>query len=162
MRAVVRVAVVFAATCACTWALWQWAYVPHWCNARVTSLRDRTAGASELRTTYEREQRADQNLEALHELRDCCRTEVRVPFLIGANERIAGRHDRALAAFREALAVDQRPEIHYAISGELILLGRTDEAVESYVTAERFGAHSRGEVTSEEVLRRAEERLRAR
>jgi tetratricopeptide (TPR) repeat protein len=80
--------------------------------------------------------------------------------LIGANEEVLDRYEDAARSYRSAMLIEQRPEIHTALADALIQLGRTDEAVEHYAVAARFNPAMLDFAPSEEVRRRAAERLR--
>ena len=157
---IARVAAVTAAALLCAWGLVHLAYVPHRCNAEITRLTARTDAAGKPASDYERLLRVRRNLQDLEPLRETCPTEVRVPMLMGANHEIAGRPEDALRSYREALAIEQRPEIYVAIAVQQIQTGRVDEAIDNYVTAARFDPNLVPEIHSRELRRRVAERLR--
>lgn len=158
---IARIAAVTVAALLAAWALLRFAYEPYRCNVQISKLTARTDGVAQTASDYERLLRARANLRDLEPLRTMCPTEVRVPMLIGANEELVGRPDDALRRYREALEIEQRPEIHVAIAQMQIELGRVDEAIDSYVRAARFAPHGLQDIRSEEVRRRVTERLRA-
>jgi tetratricopeptide (TPR) repeat protein len=161
MRVIARTAAVLATATFCGWALLLWAYTPHACNVAITKLTQRTTLVVGPSRIYERETRARQNIEALRVLGERCRTDVHLPMLIAANQEALSRYEDAVRSYRAALLIDRRPEIHKALADALIQLGRTDEAVEHYVIAARFNPETLENGSSEEVVRRARERLRA-
>lgn len=159
MRGVARIAILALAAAASAWALWQWSVRPVRCAAELTAIQGGTNAIDKMRTYSQREQRANDNLERLAPLRAQCPAEVRVPFLIGVNESYAGRREKAIAAFEEALAIDRRPEIYAALGSELLANGRIDEATDAYVEAARFGYRLERTDIAAEMLRRVRERL---
>ena len=159
---IARVAAIAVAAVLCVWALVQWVYVPERCSIAVTELSRRTHGALETGHEYERIVRARRNLADFGWMREQCASDVRVPMLTAANERLLGRLEEALRSYDAALAADRRPEIYAARGETLLLLGRMDEAAESYIAAARFAPDLMGVVPSEEIQRRVEEHLRAR
>jgi tetratricopeptide (TPR) repeat protein len=162
MRIAARIAVLALAAAGSAWALWHWCWLPHRCNAELTSIQASTNAIDSLRGLYAREQRANGNLARLAALRATCATDVRVPFLTGVNESLAGRHERAVAALEEALTLDPRPEIYVALGQEQVFTGRNQAALESYLTAARFGFAIDEHSVSEEILRQVRERLHER
>ncbi|MEO8381359.1 MAG: hypothetical protein ABI779_16995 [Acidobacteriota bacterium] len=161
MRVLARGAAVIATSILCGWAFVHWVYNPLACNAAITDLTRRTALITDSPGDYQRIARARRNIEALHELRAMCPMDVRVPMLLAANEEALGRLDDAVRSYRDALNTGPRPEIQAALGDALIQLGRTEEAVEQYVTAARFNPNMLELLPSEEVRRRVEERVRA-
>ena len=79
--------------------------------------------------------------------------------LMGANQELIGRVEDAERSYREALTIEQRPEIYMALALAQVQLGRVDDAVENYVTAARFGPQILYELPSDELTRRVQERL---
>lgn len=158
MKWIGRTCIVAVTLLFCGWALWQWSVVPVQCNAELTRISASTKAIDTL-PDYAKEQRASANVEALQKLGERCPADVRVPFLIGVNESSAGHREKAIDAFKEALKLDRRPEIYSAIGFEMMSLGRTDEAVENYLTAARFGATIDEAGQSDEVWRRVQEGL---
>ena len=161
MSAGARVLTVAAAAAACAWALFDWVYLPQSCNAAVSELARRTTLVGESRGDFQYVTRAKKNLEDLLALRPQCTTELQIPVLIATNEESLGRYEEAIRSYQDALTIDRRPELYVAIGDALIQLGRSDEAVELYVTAARFNPGVLENGASEEVVRRAAERLRA-
>jgi tetratricopeptide (TPR) repeat protein len=156
---IARIAVAAAAALIGAWALVRFAYMPCRCNAEVSALTVATEVVERTASDYERTVRTRRNLRELGPLREACPTEVRVPLLIGANHELAGRFEDALRSYREALTVQERPEIYIAMATMQIQTGRVDEAIESYVTAARFAPHLARMIVSPEVQRRVTERL---
>jgi len=154
-----RLAVVVVAAGLGVWAMVRFAYVPQRCNAEITALTVATELAERTASDYGRTVRTRNNLRELGPLREACPTEVRVPLLIGANLELAGRFEGAMRSYRDALTVQQRPEIYVALATMQIQTGRVDEAVDSYVTAARFAPHIVKEISSLEIRNRVTERL---
>ncbi|MGZ5444405.1 MAG: hypothetical protein ACXWN1_20145 [Thermoanaerobaculia bacterium] len=148
------------AALASVWALDRLAYMPCRCNAEVTNLTVQTTAAEATARGYERLVRARRNLERLKHLRDACPTQVRIPFLIGANKEIMERPEDALLSYRDALSIEQRPEIYIALAQIQIQLGQVDAGVESYVAAARFAPRIARRISSNEVRLQVAERLR--
>ncbi|HEX8410542.1 MAG TPA: hypothetical protein VF883_16880 [Thermoanaerobaculia bacterium] len=159
---IARIAAVVIAALLGVWALVRFVYVPHRCNAGITAAEVATAAAEQTAADYDRLLRARRNLEVLAGLRESCATEVRVPMLTGANLEFVGRAEDALASYKEALRVDQRPEIYVEVARMQLELGQVDEAVASYVTATRYSPLVLDGIASEEVRRRVREQLDAR
>jgi len=158
MTRIASVFVVGAAAFLSAWSIDAWVFEPAKCNVAITELTQRTDAVHQLRSPYDQVRRARRNLEELRALG--CHTDVRVAVLIAANEEALGQYDDAIDAYRSALLVDRRPEIYFMIGDALVQLGRTDEAVESYVIAARFTPFILDNLTSPEINRRVRERLR--
>lgn len=159
MKTLARVLLVITATLVCATLIRKWCVRPVSCNVAMTEISAATFASNDLRGDYAREQRVEANLARLHELEPQCRTDVRLYVLMAGNESIAGRHDAAVHEYERALTIDRRPEIYIEMGNELIQLGRTDDAVESFVTAARFSPGTLDAITSEEVARRVRLRL---
>lgn len=159
MKFLLRILIVLLAAFACGWAIVRWSIDPMRCNAAVTKLTRRTNAVETIANDYERIARARRNLEELRALR--CPLDVRVPMLIGTNEEYLGQYDDAVAAYRDALRVDRRPEIYVAIADARLLQGNIDEAVENYVTAAQFNPFIIENIMSDEISRRVKERIGA-
>jgi tetratricopeptide (TPR) repeat protein len=87
---------------------------------------------------YLRTTRARRNIEA------CRRCVERVPadyemwFLLGVNQRVLQLHDEALRSFRQALALNERPETYAEIALLELERGNVDEARALLVKAAMF------------------------
>ena len=141
------------------WLMFHFVYRPHRCNAQISELTARTDATSQTSSDYGRLQRARRNLDDLARLREECPTSVRVPMLMGANQELIGRVEDAERSYREALTIEQRPEIYMALALAQVQLGRVDDAVENYTSAVRFGPQIIDELPSDELTRRVQERL---
>ena len=64
-----------------------------------------------------------------------CASNVNRAMLLAANLRLIGRQEEAVAAYREALRRDRRPELYFNIGTTLLELGRDAEAREYLITA---------------------------
>lgn len=159
MKALRVLAVVLAAV-ACGWAIVEFAVRPIHCNRVITDMTRRTNALEGIGDDYQRIARARTNLQTLRGLQ--CETDVRVPMLIGANEEALGQFDDALTAYRDALRVDQRPEIYVAIGDALVQEGKVDEAVDNYVIAARFSPNVLENILSEEIANRIRSRIGVR
>jgi tetratricopeptide (TPR) repeat protein len=162
MKTLWKAAVAVAALACSVWAIHRFAAVPQQCNAAISELTSRTNAAAGIASDYDRLRRVRRNLEELQPLRRACPTQVRVPFLIGANFELSGQPAEALRHYRDALTVDRRPEIYVAIALVQLQLGDVDGAIDNYVIAARFDKYIVGEIASPEVQRRVRERLPAR
>ena len=143
---------------ACVWAMVVFVYRPLACNRTLNELRARTSAARETGNSYRAALLARQNLTDLRRLEDSCHTAVIVYVLEAENFDILEQKEEALAAFRRALTVDQRPELYFNIGTILVELGRMDEAVDNYVTAARLNRGT--SIPSPEAEQRVRERLR--
>ena len=159
MAMIVRWIAVAAVAALCGWGILRWSYEPLRCSRAITDLTRRTSAAEQSRSQYERTLRARDNLAQLRALH--CPTDVRVPALIGMNEELLGSPEGALAAYREALRIDQRPEIYMWIGDNLMALGRPAEAIDAYATAARFHPFIIEQLNSAEMIELVRERLRA-
>ena len=154
---IARVLIVAAAAVLGAWAILRYAWDPLRCNAVVSEVEGATIAAEQLTDPYLQLRRARRNLERLSTLR--CRNEVRVPVLLAANEELMERWPDAARHYEEALALEQRPEIHLALGNVQVRLGRLDAAVETYARAVRFHEPMIYQIPSDEMRRRTAERL---
>jgi tetratricopeptide (TPR) repeat protein len=138
--------------------IFAWAIVPHRCNGEITLLTVRTESA-DAAVGYRRLASAKANIEELQRLTTRCGGNVRVPLLIGANHEIRGAHESAVASYREALLLDQRPELYSALGAIQIQLGQLEEATKTYTTLARFAPETVETIPSQEVKRRVTEIL---
>jgi hypothetical protein len=155
----IRAAIVFGVAMTSLWALFRFTYVPYSCNAEISEITSTTNALESTVSGYERLVRARRHITRLEKLRDSCRTQVRVPMLTAANQEIIGLPDQALNSYRDALRIEQRPEIHMAIAALQLQLGQIDEAVDSYVEAARFTRYLVRTIPSQPVRARVEERV---
>jgi len=68
------------------------------------------------------------NLEVLRAAAAMDPADVRVPLARGSVLLLLGRLDEAIASYRQALALEPRPEIHLNLGRALAAAGRRDEA----------------------------------
>jgi tetratricopeptide (TPR) repeat protein len=104
--------------------------------------------------------RARENLAKLAKVETQCRTDVRLYMLKAFNEQVLEQPDDAIAAYREALLIQNRPEIYTAIAEVQVAQGRISEAVDNYAIAIRYRP-SLEAYAGEEIARQVRERLRA-
>jgi len=135
MKRILTLAVIGAV---CVWALIAFAYRPLFCNYTLNVLHAQTDMARDTGDSYEATLLARDNLARLRRLEERCGTAVQLYVFEAENQDILGRKEDAVAAFRRALTVDQRPELYFSIGTLLVELGRMDEAVDAYVTAARI------------------------
>ncbi len=119
-------------------AVYQCAYVPIHCSREVWRSEQALAAAAE---------RGDRSLEAnaanqaLRRLQPCGESrplDVNVPMLVALSYRFLLRHDLAVKAYEDALAIDRRPEIYLGLGSEQLQAGRREEAVNSLFQACSF------------------------
>ncbi len=157
---IARLLVVAAAIVVSAWAVFRYAWEPVHCNAVVSQVEADTIAAEQLTDPYAQMRRGQHNLARIAALH--CATEVRVPVLLAANEELMERFEDAAGHYDEALRMEQRPEIYFALGNVQVRLGRIDEAVESYARAVRLHEPLIYEIPSEEVRRRTADRLHLR
>lgn len=75
---------------------------------------------------------ARQNLRRLQRCLDDCPTTNRF-MLAAANERLLGRYDEAIGRYRQAMELDQRPELYVNLGLTQIQSGRVDIGVRNLV-----------------------------
>jgi Flp pilus assembly protein TadD len=68
------------------------------------------------------------NLEVLRAAAAMDPADVRVPLARGSVLLLLGRLDEAISSYRQALALEPRPEIHLNLGRALVAAGRRDEA----------------------------------
>lgn len=78
------------------------------------------------------------NLRALRRAGELDPGNVRVPMNRGAQYMLLGRHQAAAEAYREALALEPRPEAHLNLGRALYAMGREEEATEMFLRAVRL------------------------
>lgn len=154
-----RASIIVLAGAACAYALYAFVYTPYSCDRSITSLIGRTRLAEDA-SAFDLPAMARANLVDLKRIEGPCRARTHLYMLEAENQNLLGRKEEAIATLRQALLVDQRPEIHFAIGSLLVELGRMDEAVDHFVTAGRFSPARVEHITSPEAKRRVEERLR--
>lgn len=68
---------------------------------------------------------------------------------LGAQYLLLGRAERAIGVYREALALEPRPETHLNLARALSMAGRTEEARTELATALRLAPHLASQIPSE-------------
>lgn len=104
---------------------------------------------------------ANENILRLKAVRTGCRTSATFYVLLGVNENLLGREPEAIADFRRALEVDDRPEIYYNIGMAALSQGRLDEAVRELATAVEFQPYMVDSLSGE-LRARVETEVKAR
>jgi hypothetical protein len=122
----------------CAWALVRWVYTPYRCQREIAALGNSTKLADETAVDSRAAPLAQQNLRRARELEKPCRTCLTLYPIIAANEQILGRDDDAIATWRRAMAIAQRPEMHLAIGIIHMRRGHMDEAMNEFVIGGRF------------------------
>lgn len=161
MRLFVRSSVVATVAILCVIAVHRWIYTPLACNRRMTVLTRNTSLVAGTTDPYQRLRRGRENVRELLACRVQCPTDFRLYLLIAETQEILGQPENMLLAYRQALAVEQRPEIHLGIGYSLVMLGKPEEAVSHYVEAARFDRRTLDAIPSEEVSRLVKARLNA-
>lgn len=161
VTAIVRSGIVAITVLLSGWGLWHWVYLPNHCNEVISSATARTMIAEESGTSDAASLRARRNLEFLLPNRVACRSSVDFFLLQARNEQLLGRNSQAIASYRKALSLSERPQIHSSIGEIYIQSGDTARAVDSYLTAARYHPLALDGIRSEEVARQVRERLTA-
>lgn len=123
----------------CALAIYRWSIEPMRCNAAISEQMSRWLAVEQTASDYDRTVRARRNLADLDRIDERCAAHPNVHVLIGMNQRVLGRREEALAAFRKSLDVaGERPELRVMEGEVLAEMGRVDEAVRSFVLATRY------------------------
>ena len=122
----------------CAWALVRWVYTPYHCIREIASIGNSTMTAERTGVSSRAAAMAHENLRRARLLEKPCRTCVTLYPVIATNEQILGRDDDAIATWRRAMTIAQRPELHLAIGVIHMRHGRMDEAMNEFVIGGRF------------------------
>lgn len=87
---------------------------------------------------YLRTTRARRNIEACRRCVERVPAEYEMWFLLGVNQRVLQQHDEALRSFRQALALNERPETYAEIAVLELERGNVAEARALLVKASMF------------------------
>jgi tetratricopeptide (TPR) repeat protein len=134
-----------AALLAAPWLIYHLCYLPYRCNRQVGIAKAQTERA------WERSGEIDAAIMARNlvaQMRGCveqmpgclgCYPEPVVAYMIiGANLRILKLPDQALAAYRQALAIDRRPELYLQMGNSLMEAGNREAALRYFTLAVTF------------------------
>jgi tetratricopeptide (TPR) repeat protein len=119
-------ALAFAAALA---AIDEWCVLPYHCNVAKGALAVRTdANAAEYAGDLSRAHARD-TLDSIRPLRRGCPRDLDLLMLQATNEGLMGHFDEAIASYREALAVEMRPEIYLELAKTEYAAGRMNDAI---------------------------------
>ncbi len=120
------------------WLSFRLCYQPYRCNDEIGA----AVPLSQLTWKHPGEVRSAVRARGLvAQMRNCLTPYpelVNAYLLIAANLRFMGLQDQALLAYRQALAIDRRPEIYLQIGNTLLEMGHQDQALHYYMLAVTF------------------------
>jgi tetratricopeptide (TPR) repeat protein len=154
-----RVAILAAIGAFCAWVFVAFVQRPLACNQELNVVRGRTRAARDTGNSVEVAALAQASLTELRRMEGRCRTNIWLYTLEAENEDLLEQKEQAIAALRRGLAVDQRPELYMDIGDLLVDMGRTDEAVESYLTPVRLSSDRLANIPSPLAAERVQKRL---
>jgi tetratricopeptide (TPR) repeat protein len=118
--------------------IYAWCVVPYHCNIAKRPLVARTDAIASQRAPDVARAYAREALVRLRPLQRACPRDIDLLMLEGTNLAVMAHSDEAIAKYRDALAVEQRPEIYFELSAIEYAAGRTDDAIRDGVLAVRF------------------------
>lgn len=119
-------------------AFYYFCLLPYRCN-RIESLqRAATAAAYQSAPAPSARIAARQNVDALWPCRGATCRDVGIDMLLAANYHILGQEDEAIRCYRDALRLDQRPEIYFNLAVSELASGDRNAAREDLVRAALF------------------------
>ncbi len=134
LRIVLAVAVVAVATVAVVRHPLQ----RYLCNRAKWSAEEWIERASAIHSDFARQAGARRSIARLERCATACAGDWQVHFLRGVLQEIAGRDTVALASYRAALSLEERPEIYYAMSVLQFKNGEPEEALANAAKAALF------------------------
>jgi len=119
-------ALAFAAALA---GIYRWAVLPYHCNIAKRPLVARTDAIADERRDDIARAYAREALKELRPLRRACPRDLDLLMMEAANLAAMAHPDEAIATYREALAVEKRPEIYFHLAKVEYAAGHVEEAV---------------------------------
>ncbi|HYI11719.1 MAG TPA: tetratricopeptide repeat protein [Thermoanaerobaculia bacterium] len=137
MRAL-RAAGTAAIALLCAWALWQWCVVPLRIDLAKPVLKQKTETVVRARNSAGAVPLARETAARIEILLAEDPYDIDLLLLLATNLEAAGRIEDAMAVVQRALAVEPRPELHFAASMLYLQLGNLPAAIDSAEVAVRF------------------------
>jgi tetratricopeptide (TPR) repeat protein len=128
-------ALAFAAALA---GIYAWCVVPYHCNVAKRPLVGRTTAIANERVSDVARAYAREALVKLRPLQRACPRDIDLLMLEATNLAVMQHSDEAIAKYRDALAVEQRPEIYFELANVEYSAGHADDAVRDGALAVRF------------------------
>jgi tetratricopeptide (TPR) repeat protein len=119
-------ALAFAAALA---GIYRWVVVPYHCNIAKRPLVARTDAITAERRSDVARAYAREALVGIRRLRRDCPRDIDLLMMEAANLAVMSHADESIAKYREALDVEKRPEIYFALANTEYAAGRVDDAV---------------------------------
>jgi tetratricopeptide (TPR) repeat protein len=133
----VKVAAIVAVIVVAVLAIHRLVWLPLRCDFEARDLEERTVDALS-RTDGTTTILARETLERAGKAAGRCGDDLHLYMIRGVNLRILRRSEEAETMFREALQIDERPEIYLQLGLAQVESGKNADAVESFRTAVEF------------------------
>ena len=118
-------------------ALYDFCVEPFHCNRLKKAVAVSTSTAVNRIGSAEGGIAAQRNLELLKQCREVG-GDLSLLMMTAANERVLGHNGEAIRLYREALRLDQRPEIYYNIAETEVTMGARDQAFDNLLRGSLF------------------------
>ena len=137
-------------------ALYRLVVVPWRCNQIAGHVQEATDRVRELSETHQARSTAQRNLERLGACPERCPSDVSLAMLAASNYRLLNRNGVAATHLQRALRYEPRAEVLFELGQNELALGRTDDALRSFVRAGKFGGTTEfGDIADPVIRRRA-------
>jgi hypothetical protein len=135
MRRAGAVLLIAAVTAVLAWTL---VVLPYRCNLVEGEVDRATKRIWDRQARFQSRTTAARNIERLMPCIERCRTDVNLRVLAGDNLALLDRWDAAAAMYRQALELDQRPEVYFALGYADFHAGRREQALQNFIVAGTF------------------------
>jgi tetratricopeptide (TPR) repeat protein len=148
-----KAGILLAEAALCVFLFQRFVIAPHHCNTGISHLITLSAIAEKTGNEYERSVFARRNLHELFALREVCPTAMDLYMLIAQNQRAIGDSEGAIQTYRDAIAIEPRPEFYQEIGIVFMETRRFEEAVPNFVMMVRFNTTLYGMYSAADPLR---------
>jgi len=137
VRAILSVLVRIAVVAAAAVAVYRFSWIPYNCNRDAKTNAAMTLKALDA-SPVDASALAQRNLRIIDASLNRCGRDASELMLAAANYRLANQREQAIEAYRQALGVDQRPEIYLELGLTQLSVGNRREGVSNITRAARF------------------------
>jgi tetratricopeptide (TPR) repeat protein len=144
---------------AAAWGMYRLVWIPFRCDAEVRRAMVQSDYASRVADDYNAVLAARENVKVLLACSERCPWHVRSLFTAAWNLRLLRRYDDAIAAYRQALEYDRRPELYAELGNAYLESGNEKAAMEALLQAGRFDRFVLKRVVRADVRERVAKQL---
>lgn len=138
---VVRMALAIAVLCVAAWTLFRVPWTLQSCNIEKRRAEQFIERSTTIASDFARQAAAVRAAERMERCAAALPNDWQCHYLAGSLHRAAARKPAAMASYRAALALEERPEIYYVISVLQLENGETEEALRNAEKATTFNVN---------------------